>query len=496
MPVDLLAGLRGIGRRLTAERPVTTYLPQYSHVLPDVIRNSGGSVTAMFAADGARFEDLDRGQIAAQHERLCSLHRTLNLQARLSIGVHLVRGEVNPSEHPLPHCARPFVADLEQGLRQRLITEGRLYENLLFISIVIRPRTLIGRAKRQVAQSVVPVDPDDLRVLQQVMSTIQADIGKDYGLRRLGLREVAGRLFSEIAEAHSAILTGRIEPVPLPNGRLANAICSHRPVIRNDRVVELRHCGKPVYAALSGLSVYSAQTFPAMFDDFLSAPYRCVLSQVLTEMPLHDAQALVTRTSNRFVSANDPAATQMEELSQAADDLQQRAYGMGLHSLTLMVLADSEAALETVADVADSHLRRSGSLISRIDWDLEAAYFGLVPGTEGLHPRAAPWKTRNFAAAAPLRGFPRGWRNGKWCDYGAMLVTNGGTPYYWNPHTAENGGPGDVPHTLITGPNGSGKTTIICVLLALLMERARIRVVLWDKDLGAKLFVLRMSTLR
>ena len=505
-PASAFAALRRTFARSGAERRTSDALPQFSHVRHDVIRNLDGSAHAIFAADGARFEDLDADGLAAQHERMCELHRTLNLQRRLTITAHLVRTEASAADLPPPTHRIPFVAALDEAYRHRLLARGHLWRNTLLLGILIRPPTLSGRTGRRVAREAQAVDRADLEALDHIAGTIAADLTRSYGLRRLGLRTADGLayrpgmetdpglpLFSEIAEAHALILTGRRIAVPLPQGRLARAICPHRVVIRPDRVVELHHAAGQSRAALFGLSVYPVESVAGLFDGLLAAPYRFVLSQSMGTMRLHEAQAFVTRTSNHFVSANDPAATQKAQLADAADELQQRLYGMGVHNLTLMVLADDEAALAVASAAADDDLRASGAIISRLDWDLEEAYFGQVPGAEEKHPRAAPWKTRNFAAAAPLHGFPLGWRGGKWCDVAAVLTTNGGTPYHWNPHTSEAGGPGDVPHMLITGPTGSGKTTVMLALLAWLMERAGVRVVLWDKDRGAKLFVQRMG---
>ena len=91
-----------------------------------------------------------------------------------------------------------------------------------------------------------------------------------------------------------------------------------------------------------------------------------------------------------------------------------------------------------------------------------------------------------------MHNFPHGWRNGRWCDLVAVFTTNGGTPYYWNPHVEARAGRGK-PALLLTGPNRSGKTTLLLILIANVMARAGARCMLWDKDRGCKLAVLRMG---
>lgn len=480
--------------RFGAERPITRYIPQYSHLTRHIVRHVNGTVEAMFSVQGASWECLDKGELASQHERMCELERTLNLRSRLNSSRYLVHTEATPDDCPAFTLPTPFIAAMDAQYRHRLVGQGRLYRNHLYYAVTIRPPALTKRRKRTAdAVALQPVDPVDVEALKNVCNTILTDLGSDYGLKLLGTRDEHGRLFSEIAEAHAFILTGRKRKVPIPRGRLGYAICPHRPVFRDNRVVELRHTGLIEVAALFGFSSPPPATDADMFDPLLALEARFSLSQHMGTLKLHESQNLVSRKTNQMVSANDPAAKQKHELTTAASELQQREYGMGPHNLTLAVFADNDHALDAAAEKGSDALRGCGAIIARLDWDLEAAYFGVLPGNGGLHPRAAAIKTRNFAAMAPLHGYPTGWREGEWCDHVAVLNTNGGTAFYWNPHTSEAGGPGKVPHMLWTGPTRSGKTTAMLWLLARLMDLAGAQVVLWDKDRGAKLFVRRLN---
>jgi hypothetical protein len=75
-------------RRIRQERAGTHYAPQYAHLpapYSHMIRHMDGSVFAMHEVEGASWEDLDEGGLAALHERLCSLHRTLALRSSIVI---------------------------------------------------------------------------------------------------------------------------------------------------------------------------------------------------------------------------------------------------------------------------------------------------------------------------------------------------------------------------------------------------------------------------
>ena len=485
---DLLLG--------TEERPTTLYLPQYAHLARPyeyVIRHVDGGVFAMFAVDGASWEELDEGSLEGLHERLCGLYRNLGIRDRVRLTKYLCRTEAEDSDYPQFITDENLARRIEAGYRRRLISEHRLWNNCLFLGVLVRPPSAIPWYRVEAGKDVQEPSLEDVQALEQVLGAIQSDLGAEYGLRRLGLRQEGRLLFTEPAEALTLVLTGRRKKIPLCRGRLGRAICAHRPVFRDDGVVELRSPGRTDYCTMHGFSVYPKGTDAAMFDHLLSAPYRFSLAQSFGTMPLHEAHDLVTRTSNQFISAGDPAVSQRDELPLVANDLQNREYALGRHNLTLAVFADSEEKLEKASQIADTDMRASGAIISQVDWDIEAGYFGMMPGTEGLHSRSAPITSRNFAAFGAMHGYPRGWRNGRWCDHVALFTTNGGTPFYWNPHVDSEGEPGESPHLFISGPNCSGKTTVLLALIANVMARAKATVMLWDKDRGCKLAVLRMG---
>ena len=54
----------------------------------------------------------------------------------------------------------------------------------------------------------------------------------------------------------------------------------------------------------------------------LSAPFELILSQSFAFLSKADAKTVLTRKQNQLVSAQDPAASQIDELSDALDDLE------------------------------------------------------------------------------------------------------------------------------------------------------------------------------
>jgi type IV secretion system protein VirB4 len=106
-----------------------------------------------------------------------------------------------------------------------------------------------------------------------------------------------------------------------------------------------------------------------------------------------------------------------------------------------------------------------------------------------------------------LHNFPIGRRSGNhWGDAVTLLMTAAGTPHYFSlhasdPQAANGGGKKDVGHTLLFGPNGSGKTATACFLLSM-MQKFDMTAVLFSKDrdteivvrrLGGKVYPLRLN---
>lgn len=490
---SLLSSVRHRLRAL-ASRPTDTYLRAWCHLprpYEHIVRNADGSLTVMLALDGIPHECEPLGALGEAHERLCRMHMHLNRVPRFVQTAHLVRTEARPSAVPVPRFREPFVQQLAASIRARLIDGGALYENAFYTGLTVRP---VGVASgRDLPRHPILPDQGTLDALMHAVGVVEKDMGRSYGVARLGVRERDDVLFSEIAEAMSLILTGERREVPLPAGRLSRGILSDRPVFARDGDVTLWGDGSPRAAALFGFQAHPEHTHAGMFDRLLRASYRHCLSQSFAHTESHWARQRAGRMWTRFVAADDPAADQADALRQSRGDLLAGKYAMGLHNVTLAAFADAPADLPVVAREAADDMRASGCQVSRLRLDHEAAFWGVLPSAEAMPGRAVPWKTRSFAGAAPFRGHRRGWRGGRWCDHVAVFQTTSGEAFHWNPHTNEQGKPGQVPHVLFTGTSGAGKTSLMTGLLALLRELAGCEVFLFDKDRGAKILTLRIG---
>lgn len=476
----MAAALPGpLARTLGRERPAWDYLPYLGHASPGAVLLDDGGLLGMFRLGGAAWETADADEVNGRHARLNTLLRNVASE-RLMLSVHVVRTHADAGEYPAGTFRSAFAAALDAGYRGRLL--GRtLYANRILLSVLRRPPLPAGehvgrltRARGPLRETTVAT----LRALDETMQALAADLDA-YGAVRLGLREIRGVMFSEIAEAMRLVLTGARLPVPLVNGHLGRAIYTDRVIVGRE-AIEIRGPDGSAYAAIFGLREYPATTWPGQFDAVLSTPYRCVLTQSFGFLSKAAGQGVLTRKQNQMVSAQDKAASQREALTEAADQLQSNAFVMGDHHLSLTVLADTLPHLAEAAAHARRDLADGGAVVVREDLGLEAAYWAQLPGNARLRARPGVVSSRNFAAMAPLHGYPAGPARGHWGDPIALFRASGGTPFRFHFHV------GDLGNVAVFGPSGSGKTTLLGFLLAM-AEKAGAQVVLFDKDRGAEI---------
>ena len=473
------------------EREPDTYVPYIGHATPNVILLDDGSLLAMFRLDGLPFETTDPQQINARHAQRNIVLRNI-ASDRVVLATHVVRSLSDGSAYPTQACTSTFACELDARYRERLLS-NRLYRNELFLSIVLRAAGSSGVTEGNIAAFFAQrkrgdrtrlATPANLETINGIAASLLYELDL-YGAQQLGLREVNGIVFSALAETLRLVLTGEHFPVPLVNGLLGGAIYTDR-VIVGTEAIEIRGAGGSTFAAAFGLREYPATTWPGMFDTVLDAPYHLVLTQTFGFLGKQVAQDVMTRKQNQMLSARDKAASQADALTVAADMLASNAFVMGDHHLTLVTFADNLHRLQAVAGQARRDLAESGAVVVREDLGLEAAYWAQLPGNMHLRTRPGAISSRNFAAMASLHNYPAGAAHGHWGEPVTVFRTTGGTSYRFHLH-APTDSVTDLGNLFLAGPAGSGKTTLMLFLLAM-VERQKAQVVFFDKDRGGEIF--------
>ena len=475
------ARLLDVDAVLRREQTPVLALPYARHVTDRVLALDSGALILSFRLDGASFETADVRDLNDGHAKLNNAWRNL-ASDRLAVWHHLVR---RPDRvWPEGRYCSGFAEDLDAAYRARL-ERRRLFVNDLFLTLVWRPgRDATGRANTLLAHFGGHTEADEaagLRRLGEAASDLVQHLAR-YGPTPLATYEHQGLVFSEPLEMLRLLITGRPERVPLIAGHLGGAIYNAR-LIFGREALEVRAADSTRFGGVLGVKEYPAQTRPGLWDGLLSAPFPFVAAQSFAFLSKAAAEAVMSRKQNQLLSARDRAASQVDGLDAALDELMSNRFAMGEHQASVTVYGDDRAALAEHLSRARAMMADSGLVVAREDLGLESAYWAQFPGNFRYRLRPAAITSRNFASLAPFHTHPAGRpAENYWGPAVALLRTSAGSPFYFNFHV------GDLGHTFICGPSGSGKTVVQNFMLAEL-EKLGVQQVFIDKDRGAEIFV-------
>ncbi|MDG2520515.1 VirB4 family type IV secretion/conjugal transfer ATPase [Caulobacter segnis] len=460
---------------LKRETTVRGRLPYARHATETVIALDGGALMAMVELEGASFETADAAAVDRLHDALSAAWRTIGAED-LALWQHLVR---LPSAAPAGDTfTSAYAGELDEAWRAKLARDG-LFSNRLYLAVVLKAPVLGSLFRRAGAIG------DELQHRLSRLETVMRDLQRllePWRPRRLGVLAHGGGHASALLAVLASLLEGRERTAPIVRGHLGEALGSAR-LIFGREAVEIRHHGSSTYAAMLGLKAYPATTWPGAWDALLAAPFRLVISQSFAFLSRPAGEALLGRRQNQMVSAADRAASQIDQLDEAMDDLASGRFVMGEHQASVMVFADTPADLSRDLSMAGAMLAGGGLVVAREDVGLEAAFWAQFPGNFRLRTRPAAISSRNFAGLAPLHAYPEGRAEGlHWGQPLTTLRTRGRTRFDFSMHV------NDLGHTFICGPSGSGKTVLQNFILAQ-AQRFAPRQVLIDKDRGAEIFV-------
>jgi type IV secretion system protein VirB4 len=244
-----------------AERSASQYLPYVGHVSPGIVLLEDGSLLAMAHLHGLPHELAAASERNAAARFLSALWRQVADDV-LTINLHLVRHQRVKATPPPIFDNSFFFAELARVYGERVLN-GQLFDNSWYLSTVIAPRNSPGGATagQQFSRTMaklrkrLPAPAPDLIHETEEIWTILLRALDSYQIRRLGLRQARGIVFSDIAEMLRIILICEPLPVPLMSGPMASAIYTDR-VISGRRAFEIRAPDSQRYGAIFGFREY------------------------------------------------------------------------------------------------------------------------------------------------------------------------------------------------------------------------------------------------
>lgn len=474
------------GKSGVAERSGEIYLPYVGHIADNIVLLRDGSVMAMGHVKGVPFE---LEEIAVRNGRKRNLNTVLRNIAddNVTVTTHLIR---HPDVPGLPETQfrSDFARNLHRDFNERVL-KNRLYRNDYFFSVIVSPRNVLGKMGSKMMRfgkgAASEGNGAAVRQLEDIWQIVSSAMDR-YGIRRLGLRERNDVVFTEIGEALRLMISAYWMPVPLVSGSMGASLYTDR-VICGKRGFEVRSLDHSRVGGIFSFREYPAKTRPGMLNTLLSVEFPMVISQSFGFLTRAQADEKLTLKTNQMASSGDKATSQMEQLTDAVDRLISNEFVFGTHHFSLAVYADNLSDLGERSARARARLTDAGAVVVQEVMALEAAFWAQLPGNWEFRTRPGSINSNNFASLSTFDNFPAGAKEGHWGTAIARFRTDGATEYDYVPHVK------DVGMTAIFGPIGSGKTTILMYIMAM-MEQALSAVngavVFFDKDRGGQLLVL------
>ncbi|MGN6424267.1 MAG: VirB4 family type IV secretion/conjugal transfer ATPase [Asticcacaulis sp.] len=483
---------------VAAQAPVADYVPFGAHVEPDVIKlKRSGDFVATWRLAGIGFETQDVADIAAAKEGLINLLRSLG-GGQFAIWSHKVRRRVTErlsGDYDNAFAAR-LNADYYATFDRHKQMRTELYLSLLYRPNVGKVPNILGNLfglGRRSLEDIKAADREALDELSDAAKMVERAL-EPYRPQRLGTVLRGKVVCSDMLTLFGYLVNGVWEDVPLRRA----GIDQHLPTSRlhfgdNNGRLQIVHPAGRRFVGFLDIQDYPKWTESGVANAILYADYEFIETQSFSILNRRDAQSALEQQRGQMHAAEDASETEINEITEALDDLTSGQIDVGEYHYSLAILTESADALSKAMSDARAVLQdQAGFKMSIIDVVPEAAWFAQLPGNWDLRPREAKLTSRNFAGLSPFHNFEFGKRDGNpWGEAVALFQTPSGQPFYFNFHVspAQENSEGEAlaGNTFICGATGSGKTVLQTSLLAFSLKYQGLRAVCFDKDRGMEI---------
>lgn len=476
------------GEQLKKEVSCARFIPYTCHVDANTVKTKDGDYVQVLKVAGIAHETADTDQLNAWHNLRNTLYRSLQNQ-NCSVWTTIIRHE--SQAYPEGDYLAGFSDELNQKYRKSIQSQ-KLYVNDMYISLVLKAPFDIPILSAFFNKKLDLEAQHQLKALQALSEITQKvfNLLQGYEPERLALYTENDVLYSRVYEFFGHLINGEYQKVPLTTTS-ADQILNTSRLSFGVESFEIRASSSSLYGATIGIKEYTPQSSPGMLDHLLHLPCSFILTQSFTCISKSVAVQKMTIQKNKMVSAGDLAQSQILQITDALDDLISNEFVMGDHHLTMTVLASTlPKTVKSLSHAVDA-FANAGFMVAREDLALEAGFWAQLPGNFSHRPRKALITSRNFAGLMSMHNHPVGHLKGNWWgDALTMFKTTSGTPYYFNFH--QHGEHYPLGNTTIIGPSGTGKTVLMGFLMAQ-AEKYKPRVVYFDKDRGAEIFIRAQS---
>jgi type IV secretion system protein VirB4 len=474
------------------EQRLRRFIPYIAHYDGETLLTEDDQLVQIIKVEGLAFQTSDEEELKRQKRFRNRLVRSI-AKSDLGVTVHVVRRR--HFDYPDGTFPNRFCAELDAAWRRRH-EQAEQYVNDIYISLIKLPYkagVLVGakdrlaylshKRHRERREQWRRRCAQELRdVSHRVLQTLAA-----YEPRLLGMYRKADGWYSAPLAFLGYLVNWKEAEMRVPRMPIRDYLGRNRPIFGAE-TMEMRGWTASQLGAFLSVKEYPDLTDHDMLDRFLNLPVEMVITQSYHFEDRPTSAKEIEVQQKRLEQAQDRAADQVEDLTDAMSDVAGGRVAMGWHHLSVLVkAADNElSSLDRALVAVEDCFVDLNIQAVRETLNLEACFWAQLPGNFQFVARKRRISTANLAGFASLHNFPRGRPTGNWWGSAiTVLATESKTPYYLNFH----GGAGPYPagHVLVAAPTGRGKSTLLNLLLAQ-AQRVNPRIFYFDDKNGGEIF--------
>ncbi len=358
-----------------------------------------------------------------------------------------------------------YITIITEGLDTSIVNFNQFLRSFSYIATKSLHKKFLNEAHQKLS-----------RVVQGILKETS-----DHGSKLLGFAEWEGALYSEPMRLFGKIVNLYEEHYPLAANDISTDLASHK-IAFGDRELEVVGYNNKNFAAMFSLKEYF-EVSTELLDHVLQLPFEFIVTQSFDFT--FNKKSLEQREYQNYILqvSGDEEFRQISGAANFTESNKGKSTDYGKQQITLMVISHTKNELEKDIGLLFEQFASLGFVVVREDVFSEHCFWAQLPANFRYLRRQRSLNTSRVAGFAALHNFPSGSIAGnKWGPAVTTFRTVLNTPYFFNFHDR------DLGHTLVVGPKGSGKTTLINFLLAQ-SKKFDGKIVSLDFDSSSKCFV-------
>lgn len=352
-------------------------------------------------------------------------------------------------------------------------------------------KTAIGNVRGRLADMADEFEQTILNFGEIVVSTL--------GFRRLYAEELIGDLYSR---ANIASPRG---PVHLPRKlSYLNTVLPSDDVVRQGDLLEFKGPSRSVYCAALSTTALPGAANSVHMDQLMSSPCEYIMVQTFQFLDRTVAESIIQKAEEFYRNevksvmvrlfeqitqiqsdkVNTGNLVLAQDAQEALVDLTAHEMTYGYYNMTILALGADQREATRSADVIATRLRGSGYSVTRERQGIFGAFLGTLPGNSKTQLRKYMVSAENVADFTPIRTISQGEPThplfsaalGRTVPAHIRFLTPYGVPYDFNLHAE------DLGHTVVIGGSGSGKTSLMQLVVAQFQKYYPSNTYIFDKD--------------